>query len=463
MAASPTERKISIPSMEASINLPSDSPAMQEILEIESEVRDITIIPPCILNCLYPQVLKNGCAHSDYVCICYEMSPVLVDPEVQLCLKQCPFLGEQLVAQGSIMDFCAVDGVDITFPQFMSQYGIHHRRAFSSGVVSQSAVQTIPQTTPYTTITSTLPWGYSPYYYTQPEGADGTATVVYAAADTSILTTYYVTTTVPSGAPEYTSIFTDKKSAAITEVIAVTSGGTPKPTSPSSSPTSPNNPASPKSQPQPQSSSGLSTRAKIGIGVTIPLFFILLILALVFFLRKRKKHVPEQQESGDGGLPEPMSNISELKANPPSYSGRGENLHVEAEGVPIHEMNGTAAEQKYEADGDQVYTTHNELAANPARQQSLSPQTTPNPPKETTTSFSPPWNNTGAEEFSHLQTPNSNSVEKSYDPEIAQLEEEAERMRKKRERLQEMQELEEREAEIRRSILERKRAGRSGT
>ena len=387
------------------------------------------------------------------------------------------------------MDFCEVDDVDMGFPLFMSQYGVHHRRAFSSGVVSQSAAPPAPQTTPYTTITSTLPWGYSAYYYTQPEGDDGTATVVYAAADTSISTTYYITTTVTSGQEEYTSTFTDKKSAAITEVIAVTSGGTPKPTSSLPSPTtpinpatSPNSPASSQTQTQAQSSSGLSTGAKIGIGVAVPLFFIFLALALLLFLRKRRKQAPEQQEKGDGGLPEPMSNISELKANPPfSQGGRKDELHVEAQGVPIHEMNAPAVEPRYEADGKQEFpsgneldakpaersyeadgnpgfTTHNELAAKPAQWKPLPPQTAPVVPEERTTAFPPPWNSTGGAEYEYPQMTSHGLGLASEDPEIAQLEEEAARMKKKRERLQEMQELEEKEEAIRRSILERKKA-----
>ncbi|PMD32471.1 hypothetical protein L207DRAFT_572222 [Hyaloscypha variabilis F] len=454
MEASEMERESSVSPAEAEIELSGE--AAQEILEIESQVRDITIIPPCILNCLYPRVLKNGCAHSNYVCFCYEMSPALVDPEVQLCLKQCPFLGEQLVAQGSIMDFCEVDGVDIAFPLFMSQYGIHHRRAVSSGGVSQSAAQTIPQATPFTTITSTLPWGYSPYYYTQPEGDDGTATVVYAAADISISTTYYITTTIPSGQAEYISTFTNKKSAAITEVIAVTSGGTPQ----STSSISPNNPAS---QPKSQGSSGLSSGAKIGIGVTVPIVFILLILALIFFLHKRKKP-PQEHQEGDEGLPEPISNISELKAKPPSFpSGKEDGLHVEAQGVPIHEMNATNAELRYEADGNPRIRTQNGLAATPAQAQPLPQQTAPVPTSNVTSAFPQPWNNPAATEYEYPQIVNQSQGVVIEDPEIAQLEAEAARMKKKRERLQEMQELEEREEEIRRSILEKKKAAASGT
>jgi hypothetical protein len=358
------------------------------------------------------------------------------------------------------MDFCGDDGVNIVFPQSMSQYGIHYRRAITSGGVSQSASHMIPLATPYKTITSTLPWalpwGSSPYYYTQPEVDDGTATVVYAAPDTSIPTTHYITTTIPSGQAEYTSFFTDTKSAVITEVIAVTSGGTPQPISP----TTPN---SSGSQPQSQGSSGLSSEAKIGIAVTVPIVFILLILALIFFLRKRKKlPIPEHQE-GYNRLAEPITNISELKGNTPSFPGEKKDLHVEAEGVLVHEMSATVAEPRCKADGNPRIKMQRELATTPAQAQPLPQQMAPVSASNATSVFPLPWNNAAAAEYEHPQQLNQNQGVAIEDPEIAQLEEEAARMKKKRERLQEMQELEEREEEIRRSIWERKKAAASGT
>jgi len=78
-----------------------------------------------------------------------------------------------------------------------------------------------------------------------------------------------------------------------------------------------------------------------------------------------------------------------------------------------------------------------------------------------TSSFPPPWNNSGAAEYEHQHNIYPSAVDPRYDPEIAQLEGEAARIRKRRENLQEMQELEEREAEIRQSIVERKRTAGS--
>jgi hypothetical protein len=48
MEASEMERESSVSPAEAEIELSGE--AAQEILEIESQVRDITIIPPCIVR-----------------------------------------------------------------------------------------------------------------------------------------------------------------------------------------------------------------------------------------------------------------------------------------------------------------------------------------------------------------------------------------------------------------------------
>lgn len=164
-----------------------------------------------------------------------------------------------------------------------------------------------------------------------------------------------------------------------------------------------------------------------------------------------------------------MSTISELKANPPSYpGGPKDSQHVEAAGVPIHEMNAAATEPRYEANGNTAYTARNELAADLPRERASLPPTAP-AAETTTSSFPPPWNSSGAAEYEQQSVPTTTNTSEDRpspahaveDPEIAQLEEEAARMKKKRERLQEMQELEEREEEIRRSILERKKAAGS--
>jgi hypothetical protein len=391
------------------------------------------------------------------------------------------------------MDFCEVhgEGVALKFPGFMSEHAVMHRRQFSSSAVP---LRSAAQPTSFTTITSTLSWGYTAYIYTQPEGEDGTATVVFAAQDTAVLTTFVVTSTIASGAAAYTSTFTDNKSAAITKVIGIPSSGSSTKTTPTSSPgSSPSPNTSPNTSPSPgQSSSGLSSGAKIGIGVAVPLVLILFVLGLFWFLRRRKSNQtptqPEPQETGDGGLPEPMSTIKDLgypKTNPPSYRGElEEHSHVEAGGVPIHEMNASnplydshgdpayrsqelnGNQQRYEANSNPVYPSH-ELTAENRQPEAPSPGSPtlsrkPVPQAETSTSsFPPPWDRTGMAPYEQDRNVGPSPEQVAEDEELAALEAEVTRVKQQRERLEQLQALEAREEQLKRSILERKKGGGS--
>jgi hypothetical protein len=204
--------------------------------------------------------------------------------------------------------------------------------------------------------------------------------VVYYAQDTVILTTFFVTTTIPASDTPYILTFTDKKSAAITEVIGVNAASKSSEPSTSSPPltsssqdstsslnTSPSNPSSANS------SGGLSSGAKIGIGIAIPLVFIALaVVGTLFFLRRRKRARqtrPQPQETHDGGLPEPASTINVLekfKEYPPSYRGP----HVEAGGAPIAEMN--QDQQRSDGTGSSLLFSHELNAAQQGQRQDLS-------------------------------------------------------------------------------------------
>jgi hypothetical protein len=335
--------------------------------------------------------------------------------------------------------------------------------------------------------------------------------VVYYAQDTEVLTTFFVTTTIPAGNAPYTSIFTDKKSAAVTEVIGVNSklsapsisstdfSVSSRPGSTSSPNTPPNSPASTKS------SSGLSSGAKIGIGVTIPLVFIILsVVGILFCLRRRKVGQLAgigQPETHDGGLPEHMSTLSifkESKEHPPSYKGS----HVEADSSPIaemhqdqpstamisspnpashelnadqqrHESGGTPAfpshelsshQQHYEASGNPKYASHElPTQAQASSQASASPEQTRNaapiPPAEaiSSSSFPAPWDTSGAAGFEKDLSIGPAEAAVAEDQELKELEQEVARVQMQKQRLQQMQALEAREEELRRSIAERKK------
>lgn len=374
------------------------------------------------------------------------------------------------------------------FPWFLIEHE-SNKRAVSSGVPP-------PAPTIYVTETSTASWGVAPYTITQPESG-GTVTVIEYAEDTDVLTTFFTTTTIPSGQAPYTSIFTDQVSAAITEVIGVHQGSKPSSSSSPGSDTNPDNPSSANS------SGGLSSGAKIGIGVAIPLAFIAVAaVGLIWFLRRRKnrREVQSGPQTHDGGLPEPTSTIAvveEPKDLPPSYHG----LHVEAGGSPIAEMSQdqhptstpepalntsqqryeaggvamprgqelSADQARYEASGDPVYAGH-ELSTQP-----MTPSPTPASPVSSPTrkpvplataspgpssSFPPPWDSSGATEYERDLNIGPAEAAAAEDQELKELEEEVARVKMQKQRLQELQALEAREDELRRSIAERKKLGK---
>ncbi|KAN0112163.1 hypothetical protein V8E51_005114 [Hyaloscypha variabilis] len=202
-------------------------------------------------------------------------------------------------------------------------------------------------------------------------------------------------------------------------------------------------------------SSGLSIGAKAGIGVAVPLAFITFILGLFWFLRRRKNsRAPEPQpETHNGGLPEPISTVSELKANPDSFPGAAYGSpRAEAGGVPIHEI---AASQER--------PIGHELTVDPPQYQARSPPSpiSPTPPTRKPVpsaeagpaSFPPPWDSSSTAEYEgNLRT---GPILEAEDAELAQLKVEVARVKQRRERLQELEALEAREEELRERILAR--------
>jgi hypothetical protein len=187
------------------------------------------------------------------------------------------------------------------------------------------------------------------------------------------------------------------------------------------------------------------------------LTFIAFILGLFWFLRRRKNsRAPEPQpETHDGGLPEPISTVSELKANPDSFPGAAyESPRAEASSVPIHEI---AASQERPIGHELTVDPPQYRACSPASPISpTSPTRKPVPSAEAgPASFPPPWDSSGAAKYEeNLRTGPTPEAE---DAELAQLKVEVARVKQKRERLQELQALEAREEELRERILAREK------
>jgi hypothetical protein len=85
------------------------------------------------LSCVYDRVLDFHCAHSDYLCVCNQITQIAAEEKFQSCFTDCNYLhdqncelnnqiserGNRLMgtdAPGAILDFCGEVGVYIEFP-----------------------------------------------------------------------------------------------------------------------------------------------------------------------------------------------------------------------------------------------------------------------------------------------------------------------------------------------------------
>jgi hypothetical protein len=349
-------------------------------------------------------------------------------------------------APNKILDFCEAIEVPVLLPEFMSDtLRIFGRQAFPSGF---SNVGSVPLQTTF--ITVPIPATETITISKTPSGV---------SSSSSAETLKSTSGTQPSQTPTQTRTGSSSASATGTAKTPEATGGPP------------NNP----------SSGGLSSGAKIGIGVAIPLVAIILGLACLWYFRRRRRNQSpvsgeQQAEKYDGGLPEPISTIDELpKALPPSYQLRvGEfgRVPVEAGGTPIHEMNqgfgegGRGGNRVHEHnDGTTGGGQRHELGAvESQRNESSSPQ-----PSTHTSSFPPPWDSnegyscTPSQSYSpQVGTAEIGTEQRSAnvdeDVELRQMEEEMAQVRQRRERLQSMQELEAREEALKKAIEERRRA-----
>lgn len=356
-------------------------------------------------------------------------------------------------APNKILDFCEAIEVPVLLPEFMSDtLRIFGRQAFSSGF---SSVGSVPLQTTFITLpipaTETITISKTPSGVSSPSSAE-------TLKSTSGIQ--------PSQTPTQTGTGSSSASATGAAKTPEATGGPP------------NN----------SSSGGLSSGAKIGIGVAIPLVAIILGLACLWYFRRRRRNQSpvsgeQQVEKYDGGLPEPISTIDELpKALPPSYQLRvGEfgRVPVEAGGTPIHEMNqgfgegGRGGNRVHEHnDGTTGGGQRHELGAvESQRNESSSAVVGQSPPQPSThtSSFPPPWDSNEGYSYTPSQSyspqvgtaeigTEQRSANVEEDVELRQMEEEMVQVRQRRERLQSMQELEAREEALKKAIEERRRA-----
>ncbi|KAG4427844.1 hypothetical protein IFR05_016674 [Cadophora sp. M221] len=490
----------------------------------------VTQMPPCIASCIFPRMVKYGCASSDYVCICETFDridgPVGRDTSwggFQTCIEGCR--NDANRAPSQLLDLCEAVDVSVFLPQFMRDQIRLHGRQFGSS----SSIEFFTETsTPILIITktSTQPWGVPASTSIQgPTGGSGTTTVLILAADTSI-STFNTYTTLSAGVLGYTSTVTAQDSPAITRIFGIEetfpatifSLGTTSPSASSIGTSSRGTKTSTaagtslstittEESTATAKSSGLSSAAKIGLGVAIPLVILAILLGIFLFFRRHRRAPPEIQETHDSGLPEHISAIPSADKIPPQHPGHFSELGGGV-GVPVHEMdqsytpvmggdlhelNNDPASPRYElnADGTRAtgYHSQHHFPLPPL------PDSNPEPSARgvpISSSFPPPWENTHgypshspshsnlnsipseseppppapapAQQASTIPAPINNSANKTEteDAELRELEREMAQIRDKKERLQQLDALELREEVLRRTIEERRRRAVGG-
>jgi hypothetical protein len=329
---------------------------------------------------------------------------------------------------------------------------------------------------------------------TDDAGPDGIATVIVGIAQTVASSTAFVTETLASNAAGFTSTFTDLRSAVITEIIGLPAGQTPAPRSTTNTgSTNTNTGSSPNNTGTGTTSSGLSAGAKIGIGVAIPLIALAILATFLIGWFKFRDHRPGPhagpmiQERDDGGLPEPVGPgwasgpakygvDRPVSQPPPAYHGPDAQSRVGAGGIPIHELNnneGFGAQRGYGGARQEMSaiptTPLHELGSktptlspSSVARKPLSPTpSAPSVPAISQTSFTPPWDRTGEEEFAY-SGPVAAAPKTEEELEVERMEQEMAQVKLRKQRLLDVQMLEEREEELRRKIRERRGTGGGG-
>jgi hypothetical protein len=246
------------------------------------------------------------------------------------------------------------------------------------------------------------------------------------------------------------------------------------------------------------SSGEISSGAKIGIGVAIPLIVVLISIGVFWYFRQRgKKRVTSEllgQNEDGSRLPEPTSEISELKGSGGTKYPMGRQA-VEASSVSINEMGDTTSEARlkvYELPNRTMGVASPPSSPAPLSKKPVSPRTTPvavvsGESVSKASTFPAPWDHAGGDDMTpsnprlvsreaepvpkFQKSPgtggsasplySSQAVASSAagigDDELQKLEKEMAQVKQRKERLQEVQELERKEEELQRTIEEKRK------
>ncbi|KOC14203.1 hypothetical protein AFLA70_307g001821 [Aspergillus flavus AF70] len=379
--------------------------------EYEQERPDIL---QCTLNSVYSQSLLDKCAYSDYACICMQLASIGTEPEIESCLETCPRNLDQRWTPGQILDMCDQIDTKPVLPDYMTIHAeLHKRQVIQTSIITKTGTEAGPVTV---VVTQTATGSD-----TQPT----MTTTTSGATETSRTSPY---TTAPT-------ITTSETQTASPRTTAVTSD---------------------MSRAQ-DTSSGLSTGAKVGIGVAVPVIVILIIVLLWFLRRRRMRNKPLV------GEPE----VAECKDGMPP----------EIDGNPIHESGGRAIENSRSSPLGPVYELSGQSIVSPDKLGVL-------PTSEGTGSSVQDIRGAGSGLVGGVEVqPSGNDDAQHHDPadirplsssaesgdrgsatqfesmDIVGLEEEIARVRKRKERLQYLQSLEEQEELLKQAIARKKGMG----
>ncbi|KAK0104813.1 hypothetical protein ONS95_005081 [Cadophora gregata] len=422
--------------------------------------------PRDCLNSTVQVLTTSACASASTSSSLLISPPMPLQIPLKIVPKDARYTLEDVRAPGKVLDLCEAVGVPtVVLPRFME----NSMRIYGRQILDESSSIGSGPSTPATAETVTS-------LQTEFGAAASTSTGTFIADPSSSYTIVFVwqagpsvatvvsTTTVAPWVSPFTSTITATDSPVATRII-----GVPYTTSTSSATVSSSPTNTPAPTPPP---SGLSLGAKIGIGVAIPLAVIALALGIFIYLRRKRKatrkHVVETQETDDGGLPEHISDIpkvdvSKFPENPNGFRQVHELGHDDQSGVvrrDVHELNNETAPTRHEmiareSPGDVALTrSAHEDGSLASTGVSIS-----HPGHQET----PP----GVQFAQRNQSPNLVTNPKVHDveddEEVREMQQEMAHIQARREQLQRLQALEAREAELKRTIEEKKAAAESQT
>ncbi|OJJ70194.1 hypothetical protein ASPBRDRAFT_181877 [Aspergillus brasiliensis CBS 101740] len=232
-------------------------------------------IPRCSLNCLFPLILST-CSHTDYTCLCTNLPTVAATTQFESCFHQCPINHDQRETPNSLLSLCNLFDIHPNLPEYMTpNINIDRRGEYINELRTIYSIVT----TIYASTQST----------SEPTSTEDPLATATAGVISSIDPDDTATTIAPTTSSDDNTVTTTSQQPNIITITETRLISTMYMTSAATRTSSPDN--------NNTNTSGLSTGAKAGIGVAVPLAVALIaLLAFLWFQRRRRKM--KQQQSG---------------------------------------------------------------------------------------------------------------------------------------------------------------------